>query len=705
MTNHGFDGDDMRTQTVDGPLSLRDVPAEPEFNPVAALFRLMRGRWTVWFLLCCLLGGGMGWIGYARGEKLYESQAILRIYPKEQSILYERDDSVLKTYDSFVKAETTFVASHLVMSRAFYDLAPRFPEILAGGTQTDLALSIRIKRKESLIILTTLSRDPEFAQAKLQAVVDAYLSLTEEAAGRQTALRSETLRLREEELMADVDEISREILEVGGEYGPTALRKAHSEKIGQIDEAAARLAEVSSTLEALRVSEGATSSADTNDPHIMRATLLDRSMADLNLEKTRYEADLSASISRYPEGSPNLAEVRGRIDVVDRAIAERRRQIQVLGQTGALTDQRIETKEASMAAIQKLHNKVSLRLAVLRAEARALNERRIELSFLETRRIEAEKLLTATHKAVDALHLESKAALLGLIEVMQAAVYPVEYATDSDRKNALIGLVLGGTIASILVFGSAITHRRLRYSDDLWHLTHLVPIVGALSRSQSRREDLYDTAINRLRNRTKLAPARVPRPIGRGRVLSIGRLEQGYDLRLVMQISNSFASANMDVLLVDADLVNQGITTRLGLDGEKGWGDFVTGAAADTTPYDGYHVLPCGTGKGSSDQDFGLYEVSAAVAELAQEWDVVLIHFGSVIDNVAAELVLTASDYCLAQARVGDRLHALRSGVELVDRLPRNGGGLWVEGLQNHDPHFAPRTAPLGRSMRQVFSG
>ena len=671
------------------PSDAPETVVSPEFNPISALMRLMRGRWLVWFLLCCGFGSAFGYLGYINGTVLYETQAIIRIYPKEQTFLYKGDEiGGGKAYDNFLKAETTYVAGYPVMSRAYETLSSEFPDQLDGATVQDLSASVEIQRKDSLIVLKTKSKSPEFAEAKLDAITGAYLSLTAENKARQTASRSETLRAREAELLDQLSQINRQSLEAGGEFGPLTLVKAHNEKIAQIDATAARKAEVEATLTALRET-GGNSSADMNDEEIMRATLLDRALADLNFEKARHEATLSTLLKRYSENSRQVQDIKGKIAVIDQAMQDRRTQIQVLGQTGALTDQSAGGEEDSVAAIEDLLQKVTERLETQRAEARDLNERRVTLDFLEDERAEVADMLAETRTALDAVHLESEAALPGLIDLMEEANLPLKPAEDSSMLLALGGATGGGLFATLIVMVIGASSGRLRFSDDLWNLTYLVPILGAVDRKVRRNPLEYERAINKLRNRIKLVPARVPKPTDRGRILSIGRLDKGSTPVLAKQLAKSFAATRMRVLLVDADMLEQGITEHFGLGQATGWSDLLLDREADAVEVDGLWIMPNGPRGVLDDADIGLYDVNAVLADLAREWDVVLVHFGSLTDNVAAELVLTATDFCLAHVVHGDRLTNVRRHGEATDKLPRNGGGIWLEKLKPSDPYLA----------------
>lgn len=380
----------------DQPDQIDLTPRAPaEQNPIAGLARAMRGRWLRATVAAITLGAGFATLGGLTGVKLHDSQAILRIYPQEANILYRTgDDSVLKTFDSFVKAETTYVASHPVMERATARLKEEFPAIAADMTASDLVGSIEIKRNDSLIVLTTKSREAAFAPAKLEAVIAAYLDLKAETEAKRSAVRLGELQLRETQLTARQAEIRTRTLAVGGEFGIDALTKAHVEKVAQIDALAARRSEVEATLASLRAEAG-TSSADMSDDEILRATLLDRALADLNYDRAKREAELSTLLTRYRAGSAPILNKQAEIAVIDRAMADRREQIKVLGQTGALTDTSNADPQASVDEIAALLEKVTGQLEATRIEARELNGKRAELTALQEEAVDVRAPLPA----------------------------------------------------------------------------------------------------------------------------------------------------------------------------------------------------------------------------------------------------------------------------------------------------------------------
>lgn len=659
------------------PVSVPDAARAPS-SPMTAVRRAMRGRWRAAGLAALLLAPALGAAGWVSGVQLFPGSAILRVFPQESNILYRTgDDSVLKTFDSFVKAETTSVASQPVMERARAQLAADWPDLAAEMTATDLGRSIEIKRNDSLITLNTLSKDPGFAAAKIGAVVDAYLSLQAEAEAGRSAVRLKELQERETALIARQAVIRARTLEVGGEYGPEALAKAHVEKVAQIDALAARRAEVEATLVALRADTGA--SADMSDAEIMRATLLDRALADLNFDRAKREAELATLTARYPGTARVVRDKQEEIAVIDRAMAERREQIKVLGQTGALTDTSAGSPETSEAEIAALLDKVSGQLAEARAEARDLNAKRAELAALIEDAGDVRKLLEETRDALEVIRLEAGRALPGYSAVLSPPIVAVEPAEDNRKLLAAGGIAAGVALPFLLALGLGLTCRRLRHSDAA---PPELPVLRVLRAGDSA---------DRLRNALQLLPLRLPHPPGRARVVTVTRPARGSVEELATGLAASLARTGARVVLVDADLSGRSALSRGQAPGQPGWRDLLAGRSPGMIRLcDGVDLLPAGTDAGAVSTGVGVPALRAAIAAISEDRDVVLIAAPGPQDCLATELILSLSDLALVEARPNDRLSDLRAAATQFDRLPRQGAALVLTQARADDPGLSP---------------
>ncbi|WP_164659296.1 hypothetical protein [Tropicibacter sp. Alg240-R139] len=672
----------------DAPLA---QPAEgPEPNPVQNLARAMRGRWKHAIGGAMLLGPALGGIGYLSGAQLYESQAILRVYPQESNILYATGEaSVLKTFDSFVKAETTYVASHPVMSRAVDTITASQPEKRGDLSAKDLSGSIEIKRRDSLIVLKTKSREPGFAQQKLDAVVVAYLQLKVEAEDARSAVRLSELYNREQELVQRLAQLRATQLEVGGEFGMNAITKAHIEKIAQIDSLAARKSEVAATLTALQADRGG-ASADTSDEEIMRATLLDRAMADLNFERAKLMAELAGLRAGY-EGQSNARfrlKVSAKLDeiaVIETALADRREQIKVLGQTGALTNASADGNDTSVVEIRSLYSKIEGLLDAARAEARDLNRRRIELDQVEQDIDEARDLLEETRHALEVIRLESGRSLPGYAVVMSPASLPIDPVSDSRKMLAASGMMGGAGLALMLALAMGLTERRMRFGESLTPVEHQVPVLQV---SSAGLTDAH--AADLLRNELQLHPLRKPRLVGKAPVIAVTSADDSQTTDLARALAESHARAQMKTLFIDAD-----IGAANSSESANNWRSFITDTLSGPTYAQGANgiwELPQGPTCDLEDSGVSAPMVRDALDEVLYDFDVVIVSAGSLCDRLSCQFVLPAADVGVLQIIPSTRKDAVFAQINRLDGLPRNGSVAVLRDALPGDPWLRLRT-------------
>jgi polysaccharide biosynthesis transport protein len=471
------------------------------------------------------------------------------------------------------------------------------------------------------------------------------------------------------------------MLDVGGEYGTDALAKAHVEKVAQIDALAARRGEVEATLAAMRTTSG-DSSADMSDNEIMRATLLDRALADLNFDRAKRQADLSTMLLRYPADSPQVKDIREQIAVLDQAMSDRREQINVLGQTGALTDTSGANAEASQAEIAALLDKVAAQLAAARAEARDLNGKRLQLDALQEEAGDVRKLLEETSGALEMIRLEAGRALPGYSSVLSPAAVSDQPAEDSRKVLAAAGLGVGGVLPFALALMLGLMSGRVRYSDALVRFSHRVPVLRVVPRREAAESEP-----DRLRNALQLHPLRHPHPADAARIVTFTRLDRGAPSAAALPLARSFADAGLRVLLIDSDLSGDGLTRQLDLAARPGWRDQLRGGQVEPVRLgEGLAVLPAGQDGEATDLRTGISAIRQALTSLAAGRDLVLICAQDPATSLMTELLLSASDLGLAEVCPFDRKAAVAEHVFRLDTLPRQGGCLVFRQARANDP-------------------
>jgi succinoglycan biosynthesis transport protein ExoP len=432
------------------------------------------------------------------------------------------------------------------------------------------------------------------------------------------------------------------------------------------------------------------SSADMSDEQIMRATLLDRALADLNFDRAKRQAELEALSLRYRPTAPQVMEKQNQIAIIDQAMAERREQIKVLGQTGALTDTSNGTDEVNIEEIQQLLEKVAEQVERAREEARDLNAKRIELRFLAEERDELRDLLDETRRALEVLRLESDNALPGLSVLMSPPVVPTKPADDTAKIQSAAGVAAGFFLALLIVIIVTTFKRTIRFSDDLWRVQHLVKNLRVVSRRDTNKTQRLGSQMERLRNDIMLMPARAMPVAGRARVISVISTGRGRSSDVSHELAVSFAKARLNTILVDADLVDNRLTNHLKLRDEPGWSDVLNGTVPDLVENnDGLLILPGGSEKLRDDSSVAIPAVRWAILALVDQADVLIINAGNVRESLSAELLLSSSDLGIAVVSRGDKVKGLDDSLLRLDELPRNGGASIFVNARSGDPGLA----------------
>ncbi len=678
--------------SVNNDFVVQPLPTVEEVqpNPVAAIGRALRGRWKTGLSAAAILVPALTALGYLSGVQLYESNAILRVYPQESNILYATgESSVLKIFDSFVKAETSLVASHPVMERSATTLTEIRPDLENGVSASDLSRSIEVRRSDSLILLKTKSKDAAFAAQKLDAVISSYFELKSEAEELRTSVRLEELYSREQELVARLDTLRSDQLEIGGEFGLNALAKAHIEKIAQIDSLSSRQSEVAATLAALQLDD-VSASADTSDQEIMRATMLDRAMADLNFERAKLMSELAGLQSEYvtemnPRYERTVKAKREEILVIETAMANRREQIRVLGQTGALTDASESGDDTTIKEIEALYEKVSGKLNFARQEARDLNRRRIDLDRIESELNAASSLLGETRRALEVIRLEFGRALPGYAEVMTPPSRILKPTDDTSKMKAATGCLAGLVAAMALMSGMAIRERHVRFAESLKSFEIQLPV-----RQVTDLDEKHPHAADLLRNELQMQNLRKPRLVGSAPVVVLTNAGASDSRATAFALAESFARARMKTLFIDAD-----ITQEPAPGAEAGWRELLAGASVEApVPKRQPALWEVDSGSLSyvGDRTVSAPMVRDALQQASRMFDVVIVSVGALQDSLSAQFALTSADVCVLVLSPKDSRVSAQRLAEKLHSLPRNGSVVSLRNALPNDPWLAVRT-------------
>lgn len=622
------------------------------------LLGALRGRLLLGAALGSVLGLMLALGIFFAITPLFQSSGMMRIVARETKILYaDPDDSRVRLFDSFVAAEVNYLTSRPVLERALSKLqASDVPEIPADISE--LAKMVQVTSLKGLVTVQAKSRLGATAAAAVNSLLDAYAELRMEQNEGQQNFRAQELSAREVNLLDQLKAIDKDILEVGEEYGQDAIAKAHSNKIAQIDEIAHRIDELTTTINQLET-VGESLDADMGSVEIQRSMLLDNSMASMTYDRAKKAAEAVSLAKRYRADHPKVISAKAEIDVLDKAIEERRDQIATLGRTGALT-QRDQTQKQSVDELQALLSKLQDRKKFLESEAVDLNARIVKLGYLKEERMQARARLDQTRGALEEVRVESRNATPGVTEVVARGSVPDRPFEDKRKAMAMVGMMGGMGLSFALIALWGLLRPTIRYEKDISALGPSMVPAGTFNAPGE--------PVHALRNMLHIALSR--HEAGRGRILAVigGAREQGVTT-LAQALAKSFQQAGAKTALVDGHLDKPDMSELHGAASEKGLTDWILSRRVDELPLvdsSGITLLAAGQNEMVRGHSLSPRDVRHAMEELAESHDIVVADCGAAKQVLSSTLFAAHCDVVLLVLRWGISLAEARSASAAV---------------------------------------
>jgi uncharacterized protein involved in exopolysaccharide biosynthesis/MinD-like ATPase involved in chromosome partitioning or flagellar assembly len=623
------------------------------------LIGALRGRLVIGGLIGSVLGVFIAAALLLSVGPAYQSQGILRIVARESKILYaDADDSRVRLFDAFVAGEVNFLGSRPVLERTLAKLSVEgIPDVPADVG--DLAKMVQVTGLKGLMTIVAKSGSPRSAAAAVNDLMDSYMELRLQQSEGQQNFRAQELSTREKNLLKQLQDIDKSILDVGREYGPDSIVKEHANKITQLDEAERRADELKGTISQLET-VGYSIDSDTGDAEIKRSMLLDNSMASMTYDRAKKAAELATLSKRYRPDNPKVKAAQGEIAVLDKAIASRSEQIATLGRTGALTQGGDQKGKQSLEELKALLTKMQERRKELETEALDLNSRIVKLGFLKEERSQARANLDQTRGALEEVRVESRNATPGVTEVVARGSVPDRPFEDKRKAMALIGFA-GGILLGIGLVGLwGLLRPTIRSERDIAALGNSVVSAGAFC------SPLHP--VHGLRNLLHLGLSRMD--TGRGKVIAVigGARDQGVTT-LARALALSFHHSGSRTALVDGHLGKPDLSTLSGAAGERGLTDWVMDRRVDSLPItqdQGVTVLPAGTGHTVRDHTLSPQDVRHAMDALAEDHDVIIADCGAAKQVLSSTLFAAHCDVVLMVLRRGISLRDARSATAAV---------------------------------------
>ncbi|MFK7960973.1 MAG: hypothetical protein AB8G96_10655 [Phycisphaerales bacterium] len=298
-----------------------------------------------------------------------------------------------------------------------------------------------------------------------------------------------------------------------------------------------------------------------------------------------------------------------------------------------------------------------------------------DVEQLEAEILDLEGQLDVVAERLSGLKIETNADFSAISRriTVTPAEEPRVPSSDKRRKLAAVGLMGGLGVGFGLFFVLGTLDRRAFDSTQLRGKEHRRPFLGTIPDMEQRVDDEVDanalaaSCVHQVRNRIDAV-----RSADEGLVLAVSSPQQGDGKTSVaVALGHSYARAGFSTILVDCDLIGEGLSLAMGLRDRVGiresllagriTNEIVADVAANLS------VLPCGSTRGFGPESVRRASLMNLIRELRSVYDVVIVDSGPMPGSIESIPVAMSVDGVVVVIRRGRQQSVLDSCIESIE--------------------------------------
>ncbi|HVS72499.1 MAG TPA: hypothetical protein VHQ47_14685 [Phycisphaerae bacterium] len=560
--------------------------APPETNPLAVVHRIMRGRYWLAILLAVVIGGGLAYYGYKKGQVLYTSTAMVRFRAVMPAILYHNDQNgMMPMFDSFVDSQVLLMRSQRVTDMAMQSddwralHRPNTPEAAA-----DFVKSLNVWRDErggEMVQVSFTDKDPNAAMIAARAVIESYQKIYGDSDFGDDSRRMQTLEDRKNSLTNEIKGYNQQIQSIATEFGSDALEETYQYKISQLNNIETALNDVhlkvttladqpatapaAATLPAASAAAGAgtaQAAAATQPAQLTPEEIAKQDSAMAAKLKVRDDEQQKIAIMKISmnDKHPAVIHERAILGEINKDIAKYAAAYSP--PVGAGADGKPLPAMSELDELRAREQRLKALFEQSKAEVLDLGRKALQIKALRQQADEDRAKLEETQNRIEQLNLESTGT--GRISVVSTGDRPGLPSRDTRKSYAASG-GMGGVLFGIGVVAIlGLLDRRLKTSHDAktkgMHGMEMLGVLPHLTASALETESaaLAAHCVHGVRASLQVAAG------GNKMTYAITSPAAGEGkTSLVLALGMSFAATGARTLLIDCDLIGGGMSHRV----------------------------------------------------------------------------------------------------------------------------------------------
>ena len=625
-------------------------------SPFRKAHKLLRGRYLLAFVLGLLGAAGGAAAGYLSQKPAFKAEGLIEIRPV---IVDPNNEKVMVMFTSYIQSQMGLLLSDNLVRQAMRDA--RWQKVRPGPV-TDASivkflenLSVTLPRNSNTMILVAYSEktpDAEaVAPAAVQSLIDAYKVEYDKTDALNINSRIAALEKQDKDINARIA-AKRQLIQrwtsVTDGTDTTQLQYLVGDLVKKQQELSQARESIAAAEQALKVVGARKATAED-------WARVDTTMAGLVKLRDDLQLIVGSLIAQFGgTNHPSVLTRQKELEPLNAKIAKYADELEAKylirwsldGMTGAMVPKDIGyLREAEKRMAKELETK-SAEVQQLREVALQIQEARDDI------KVAGDESKLIAKELGDWRFRKDNTMLARVLAAGSIA------KLDKDRRPvfAALGFMAGAglPIGLLMLFGAFDT--RYRYSDETAAVAGLggagpggLTLLGILPNLPDRLSDPEQAAIaahcvHQIRTMLQINTGLEDR-----RVFAVTSASPGDGkTSLTLALGLSYAACGTRTLLIDCDLIGNGLSHRMNVNAPEGVLEAIANRSmlpyVRQTDVNDVSILPVGSASGLHASTLSPQALRRLIEEAEQHFEVVLIDTGPVLGSIEASLVCAAAD-------------------------------------------------------------
>jgi succinoglycan biosynthesis transport protein ExoP len=711
----GYGSEMVEYQPPGGNRALGGVAPDAVEQPklMKKIHQSLRGRYWIGLVLGTILGGVGAYFGWKSQQPVYRGEGLIRIAMNRQIVDPRATDTsgLMANFEEYVQSQAMLITSRTIIDKAI--TGPNWKDT-GLGTEPQVRdfvaanLTVEHPSRTELIRVYYADRSQDVAAAVCKAIVLTYSEFVNTRTSFDDKNRLDVLWKRKSLFASDLAGYDKDIMDAANEMGGGGadLGALLEAKINEETKMESRLHEAELALSAAQRKQDTKQAV--NGLSEKQIGMVDAMMRQLLAERESISQDMArlTAAGMLPE-NVKMKQLRTLLEGQERKI-----EAYVL----EWRDMQFKVAEdPSLAAgggiprlMQMSEKWLQGEVEILKKKYEEAHQARISIGQKMLRMQELQRKRETAQKEVDGLQqrinaLSANEGVAGRLTVIDSGSVPVAPYKDRRKMFGAAGALGGFGLPMGLLVMLGLLDKRYRYSDETNDGVSNVPLLGILPRLPDHLSDPEQAAVAAHCIHQIRIMLQVGQNPDKRRAFMVTSASTGDGkTSLTMALGLSFAASGSKTLVIDCDMVGQGLTHRLKAANVPGLIETLNLGTlrghVRKTATKGLYILPIGNADAVHAGVLSPQSIKRLMTACREHFDIVVIDTGPILGSLEASVVAAEVDGVIVAVARGQQQPLVEKAIKHLRAIGANLFGIVFNRAEQRDFQRSVTSASI-RSM------